>query len=183
MFRQSALVFLVGGAVSLLSACGALDRIAGTSNGHNSQAISASDEKKPVSSKPRAAAVRKAAPDKNPPTQKNDQVGSNNKNENGEENDPRADDDVQNLVGLDQTRVSRILGPPMAETEKAPGKVWHYWNSECKLDVSLYLDVNARSYRVLAYEVTNHDNSPWRGGVCTRSSSQFDAAGTGIGGP
>lgn len=64
-----------------------------------------------------------------------------------------------NLVGLDQSEVTKALGPPMAETEKAPGKVWRYWNSNCAVDVSLYLDVQSRSYRVLAYEVTNHDNS------------------------
>lgn len=182
MFRQSALAFLIGGMIALLSACSTLDRMAGTSNGHNSQATVPADGKKRVAPKPRTAS-RKPVAAKTLATEKPEQVDSNKENADGEENDSRADEDVKNLVGLDQARVSGILGPPMAVSEKAPGKVWHYWNSECKLDVSLYLDVNARSYRVLAYEVSNHDNSPWRGGACTRSPSQFDAAGTDIGGP
>lgn len=76
-----------------------------------------------------------------------------------EEDGTQAEASDLKLVGLDQTELARALGPPMAETEKAPGKVWRYWNSHCVVDVSLYLDVQSRSYRVLAYEVTNHDNS------------------------
>jgi hypothetical protein len=83
-----------------------------------------------------------------------------------EEGDSQAERKSLNLVGLDQTQVARVLGPPMSETEKAPGKVWRYWNSRCTVDVSLYLDVHSRAYRVLAYEVTNHDYSAGGRGAC-----------------
>jgi hypothetical protein len=83
-----------------------------------------------------------------------------------EEQNVQSERKTVNLVGLDQSEVAKALGPPMAETEKAPGKVWRYWNSRCAVDVSLYLDVQTRSYRVLAYEVTNHDNSPGDRNAC-----------------
>jgi len=76
-----------------------------------------------------------------------------------EEGDSQAERKSLNLVGMNQTQVAKVLGPPMSETDKAPGKVWRYWNSRCTVDVSLYLDVHSRAYRVLAYEVTNHDYS------------------------
>jgi hypothetical protein len=83
-----------------------------------------------------------------------------------EESVSRVDGRTLNLVGLDQTQVAKILGPPMAETEKAPGKVWRYWNSRCAVDVSMYLDIQSRAYRVLSYEVTNHDNSAGGRSAC-----------------
>lgn len=83
-----------------------------------------------------------------------------------EEGDSQAERNSLNLVGLDQTQVAQVLGPPMSETDKAPGKVWRYWNSRCTVDVSLYLDVHSRAYRVLAYEVTNHDYSAGGRGKC-----------------
>lgn len=86
--------------------------------------------------------------------------------ESKEEGDFQAERKTLNLVGLDQTQVAKVLGPPMSETEKAPGKVWRYWNSRCTVEVSLYLDVKSRSYRVLAYEVTNHDYSAGGRGAC-----------------
>ena len=83
-----------------------------------------------------------------------------------EESTSRVDGRTLNLVGLDQTQVAKVLGPPMAETEKAPGKVWRYWNSRCAVDVSMYLDIQSRAYRVLSYEVTNHDNSAGGRSAC-----------------
>jgi hypothetical protein len=82
------------------------------------------------------------------------------------EESARVDGRTLNLVGLDQTQVAKVLGPPMAETEKAPGKVWRYWNSRCAVDVSMYLDIQSRAYRVLSYEVTNHDNSAGGRSAC-----------------
>jgi hypothetical protein len=83
-----------------------------------------------------------------------------------EEGQPQAEASTPNLVGMSEAQVAKVLGPPMAETEKAPGKVWRYWNSRCAVDVSLYLDIQSRAYRVLSYEVTNHGNSSGGRSVC-----------------
>ncbi|MGE0152931.1 MAG: hypothetical protein AB7R90_09955 [Reyranellaceae bacterium] len=113
-----------------------------------------------VAKKPRAATAAGAA------TDDKNQEGAKPSDPTKEENESRAEAATPNLVGLEQAQVARILGPPMAETERAPGKVWRYWNSRCVLDVSMYLDIQSRAYRVLSYEVTNHDNSAGGRSAC-----------------
>jgi hypothetical protein len=114
------------------------------------------DSKKPASGAPRPTAT----------VTPKSQEGTKPSDATKEENDSQDDGRTLNLVGLDQTQVAKVLGPPMAETEKAPGKVWRYWNSRCAVDVSLYLDIQSRAYRVLSYEVTNHDNSAGGRNAC-----------------
>jgi hypothetical protein len=63
------------------------------------------------------------------------------------------------LVGQDESRIQALFGRPNEEVEAAPGKIWRYTQSNCRLDVNLYPDVQTRVFRTLAYEVTSHDNS------------------------
>lgn len=100
-----------------------------------------------------------------------------------EEGESQAERKSLNLVGLDQTQVAKVLGPPMSETEKAPGKVWRYWNSRCTVDVSLYLDVQTRAYRVLAYEVTNHDYSAGGRDACLAELPKSNVQPASLDGP
>jgi hypothetical protein len=71
---------------------------------------------------------------------------------------PEAGDPVR-LVGQDESRIQALFGRPNEEVEAAPGKIWRYTQSNCRLDVNLYPDVQTRVFRTLAYEVTSHDNS------------------------
>jgi hypothetical protein len=149
----------------LASGCGVLD---GTPFGAT-QSASVSPQQSAAKPRPaRSVDGRKPADGAAQPTTtaSKSQEGTKPSDVPREENASRVDGRTLNLVGLDQTQVAKILGPPMAETEKAPGKVWRYWNSRCAVDVSLYLDIQSRAYRVLSYEVTNHDNSTGGRSAC-----------------
>lgn len=63
------------------------------------------------------------------------------------------------LIGLDEAGIARLLGPPTEQVARAPGKMWLYKKAGCRLDLSLYPDIETRVYRTLAYEVSSDDNS------------------------
>lgn len=148
-----------------LSGCGLLNDI-----NANSQAPSSVDASKQAGKPPPARTTETRKPSVK---QQTAVATKNSKDQEGgkspdatKEDAPRGEAGVPKLVGLNQTQVAEVLGPPMAETEKAPGKVWRYWNSRCSLEVSLYLDIQSRAYRVISYEVTNHDHSSGGRSAC-----------------
>lgn len=127
----------------------------------------AAPESFPRRPKPMATSAKKPSL----PPRSGERPDSARNNDGEKPNDEKEEAGVQDgnapkLVGMDQEEITRVLGPPMAETERAPGKVWRYWNARCMVDVSMYLDVHSRSYRVLAYEVTNHDYSTGGRSAC-----------------
>jgi hypothetical protein len=64
-----------------------------------------------------------------------------------------------NLIGLDEQQLRRLLGPPAAEEDHPPGKVWRYRKGGCSLNLSLYPDVQTRKFGTLTYEVRSDDNT------------------------
>lgn len=63
-------------------------------------------------------------------------------------------------VGLAESQLVARLGQPSAESEdQPPGKTWRYRVKSCIVDIMLYPDVETRTYRALAYEVINDDQS------------------------
>lgn len=63
-------------------------------------------------------------------------------------------------VGLAESQLVARLGRPSAEREdQPPGKTWRYHVKSCIVDIMLYPDVETRTYRALAYEVINDDQS------------------------
>jgi hypothetical protein len=72
---------------------------------------------------------------------------------------PDSEAEPVRLVGQDESRIQALFGRPNQEVEAAPGKIWRYTRSNCRLDVNLYPDVQTRVFRTLAYEVTSNDNS------------------------
>jgi hypothetical protein len=70
------------------------------------------------------------------------------------------------LVGLGEQELRELLGPPAAEEERPPGKVWHYRKGRCTLDVSLYPDVQTRKFGTLTYEVKSDDNTDEGKRIC-----------------
>ena len=64
-----------------------------------------------------------------------------------------------NLIGLDEQQLRGLLGPPAAEEERPPGKIWRYRKGGCSLNFSLYPDVQTRKFGTLTYEVRSDDNT------------------------
>ena len=63
------------------------------------------------------------------------------------------------LVGRTEEEIRALFGTPGGTDEVPPGKVWHYRDGNCALDVRLYPDVQTRQFATLAYEVKSDDNS------------------------
>lgn len=70
-----------------------------------------------------------------------------------------ADGPPADLVGRNEGEIRVLFGTPAGTDEVPPGKVWHYRDGNCTLDVRLYPDVQTRQFATLAYEVKSDDNS------------------------
>src|SRR5579862_6733348 len=81
-------------------------------------------------------------------------------------------------VGLDETQIRSLLGPPATEVDDAPAKKLKYRNGTCSLEFSLYPDVETRVYRILTVEVNSDDGSikGWRDCVAGLRSRLQSAA-------
>lgn len=64
-----------------------------------------------------------------------------------------------NLIGMDEQQVRALLGPPAAEEDRPPAKIWRYRKGGCSLNLSLYPDVQTRKFGTLTYEVKSDDNT------------------------
>lgn len=58
---------------------------------------------------------------------------------------------TQELIGLDQTAATRLLGAATEQSEASPATVWHYRNGNCELDLFFYLDLRSGKMRTLHY--------------------------------
>lgn len=56
------------------------------------------------------------------------------------------------LIGLSRGEAESLLGPPAAEAERSPAKVWQYRAADCTVDVYFYLDVARNEFYALHYE-------------------------------
>jgi hypothetical protein len=61
--------------------------------------------------------------------------------------------DPDKLIGMSQEETTAILGRPVSVANLAPATVWSYRSAGCELDVFFYMDLGARMFRVLAYEM------------------------------
>jgi hypothetical protein len=87
---------------------------------------------------------------------------------------PPATQGIEQLVGLNETELQNVLGPPMLQEEKAPTKLWVFRNRNCTINVTLYPDVQTRQFHALAYEVISDVNTPERTRQCAAEfSSRF----------
>jgi hypothetical protein len=58
---------------------------------------------------------------------------------------------VQDLLGLDQPAVSRLLGAAAEQSEEPPATIWRYKTANCQLDLFFYLDMRSGRMRTLHY--------------------------------
>jgi hypothetical protein len=73
------------------------------------------------------------------------------------------------LVGLDEAQVTKLLGPPSESRDEAPGKWLSYRRKSCRLNLSLYPDVETRKFRTLSYEVISDDDTNQGKSYCRSS--------------
>ena len=175
MSKRLAIIPFVAGMAVLLGGCGLVDRIERLSG----EQTAVSSPTAPDGAQRRTKPATKPVKRNSTSPRRAETVDAAKSKQSSNEDDAREEETVQErsvpkLVGMDQSEVAKVLGPPMAETDRAPGKVWRYWNSKCMVDVSMYLDVHSRSYRVIAYEVTNHDYTTGGRSACLAEFPKHD---------
>ncbi|MEA1674846.1 hypothetical protein [Nitrospirillum sp. BR 11163] len=62
------------------------------------------------------------------------------------------------LVGMDESQLQALMGPPSSQQDLSPGKEWLYRHGACTVDLTLYPDIKTQAYRVLSYEVTSDND-------------------------
>lgn len=65
--------------------------------------------------------------------------------------DQGAPDSSLKLIGLTQNETAALLGPPSAQWERPPAKVWHYQGPDCTLDIFFYLDLSRNEFSALHF--------------------------------
>jgi hypothetical protein len=68
--------------------------------------------------------------------------------------------DPGQLVGLDRTALSTLLGPPALKRAEPPAEVWQYSDPGCVLHVFLYDDGAGRRYHVTHYDAVRRGARP-----------------------
>ncbi|MFQ5958078.1 MAG: hypothetical protein ACE5LF_01790 [Alphaproteobacteria bacterium] len=66
---------------------------------------------------------------------------------------PPLNDDPKQVMGLDDTALEALIGPPGLRRDEPPAQVWQYRGESCVLDVFLYPDDEAEPHRVVYYEI------------------------------
>jgi hypothetical protein len=61
------------------------------------------------------------------------------------------------LIGLTEQETVSLLGPPNAQWDRPPAKVWHYQGPDCAVDVFFYLDVSRNEFSALRTSATGTD--------------------------
>ncbi|TWB23613.1 hypothetical protein FBZ89_102370 [Nitrospirillum amazonense] len=70
------------------------------------------------------------------------------------------------LVGMDESQLQALMGPPSSQQDLSPGKEWLYRHGTCTVDLTLYPDIKTQAYRVLSYEVTSDNDTGDRKRYC-----------------
>lgn len=76
------------------------------------------------------------------------------------------------LVGLDEQRATKLLGPAAATDARSPATVWHYKSSRCELDLVFYMEMRSGRMRTLHYEFKSGAETPQQRQACLRTIVQ-----------
>lgn len=68
--------------------------------------------------------------------------------------------DPGDLIGKSEAEVYVLLGPASGRREEAPATVLEYQTGSCSLDLFLYMDMENRTFRTLAYDIRSLDQRP-----------------------
>jgi hypothetical protein len=76
---------------------------------------------------------------------------------------------VQELIGLDQSAATRLLGTAAERREEPPATIWRYKSANCELDLFFYLDLRSGRMRTLHYTFRGDANDSARRQNCLRN--------------
>jgi hypothetical protein len=76
------------------------------------------------------------------------------------------------LVGLDEQRATKLLGPATATDSRAPATVWHYKSSRCELDLVFYMEMRSGRMRTLHYDFKRGAETPQQRQACLKTIVQ-----------
>jgi len=62
---------------------------------------------------------------------------------------------LDDLVGLDEAGVQRLLGRPQGVRQQVPATVWTYLTDGCRLDLFFFHNLKAQRLQTLTYEVSS----------------------------
>jgi hypothetical protein len=65
------------------------------------------------------------------------------------------DTDRLDMIGLDQSEIQSLLGPPTQDLQQLPAVEAIFSAERCTLNVTLYPDIRTRIYHALAYKVAS----------------------------
>jgi hypothetical protein len=72
------------------------------------------------------------------------------------------------LIGLDETAATRLLGEATERVERSPGMIWRYKTAACELDLYFYLDLRSGRMRTLHYAFKGDAADPAKRRNCLR---------------
>jgi hypothetical protein len=85
--------------------------------------------------------------------------------------------DPEKLIGMTQAEATAILGKPVSVNDEPPATIWSYRSGGCVLDVFFYMDLGARMFRVLAYEMKANRRDAQTDRTCVGRIRAASAAG------
>jgi hypothetical protein len=85
--------------------------------------------------------------------------------------------DPEKLIGMTQAEATAILGRPLLVNDEPPATIWSYRSNGCVLDVFFYMDLGARTFRVLAYEMKANRRDAQTDRTCVGRIRAASAAG------
>lgn len=153
-FRSRALG--VAGPLLLLATLGGCDAL---NSARNDLSRLTTSKTTAAPAKPVAATASRPAPSKAGTTPAQQQVALTTPDSAASAPVSPPDATAPSLVGRSEIEVQALYGPPSSTEDRPPGKVWHYRDGTCALDVRLFPDVQTRQFGTLSYEVKSDDNS------------------------
>lgn len=82
---------------------------------------------------------------------------------------PPAVTDAAHLVGLSQSDVTSLFGPPAESKDLPPSKIWTYHSPVCDMKLFFYPEVGGPSFRALTYQIDERGASDATHNACLSS--------------
>jgi hypothetical protein len=91
---------------------------------------------------------------------------------------PIAQLDPQRLVGLNESAVTDLIGPPQDVRDQPPARVWRYTGNKCAVEVLFYFDLTKQEFRALTYSVEPAGRSDLAQRICLGGIQEAQRGGT-----
>ena len=91
---------------------------------------------------------------------------------------PVAQLDPQRLVGLNESAVTDLIGPPQDVRDQPPARVWRYTGNKCAVEVLFYFDLTKQEFRALTYSVEPTGRSDLAQRICLGGIQEAQRGGT-----